>query len=170
MKKAIVFLSVFFIGVTCYAQQDVVAVAPCEAKSGISVSDAHTVTEMFIIQLSSKRIARVVTRAAIDKVIREHQFQTGDWSDDRKTAELGKALNANWVVHGTLQKLDGSFIITVSILNVKTPEVMGGGLIRMASIDEAFDLMNDLVDQTAQTMTGGSENTNETAKETRREY
>jgi hypothetical protein len=115
---------------------------------------------MFSIQLSAKKVARIVTRAALDKVVKEHEFQMIDWSDDKKTAELGKALSANWVVRGTLQKLDGSFITTVSILDVKTLEVMGGGRIRMASIGEAFDLMNELVDQTAHTMTGGSGQTN----------
>jgi TolB-like protein len=156
MRRIIASIVFVLLAGLCYAQQAVVAVAPFEARAGIALADADTVTEMFSIQLSAAKVARVVTRAALDKVMQEHKFQMSDWSDDSRTATLGKALNANWVVRGVLQKLDGSFIATVSILDVKTLEVMGGGRIRMTKIGEAFDLMKDLVDQTTYTITGGS--------------
>ncbi|MDR3302233.1 MAG: DUF1566 domain-containing protein [Spirochaetaceae bacterium] len=152
MKRAIVFITVFFIGVTCYAQQAVVAVAPFEARSGISASDAETITEIFSVQLSEKRTVTVVTRAALGKVMQEHGFQTGDWSNDSKIAELGRALNANAVVRGQVQKLGSSIVVTVSILDIKTLQVMSGATMRLATIDEVFDKMDGFVMQTSQTM------------------
>jgi TolB-like protein len=139
-----------------WAQMPVVAVAPFEAKAGISKTDADTITEIYSIRLSAARVVRVVTRDSLDKVIREHGFQAGDWSNDTKTAALGEALNADWIVRGTLQKLNVNIVITVTILDIKSLQVMGGGDIRIAGIDEAYDNMNSLVTQTVQTLTGGS--------------
>ena len=34
-------------------------------------------------------------RSKIAQIEKEHKFQLGDWSNDKKTAEVGKALNAN---------------------------------------------------------------------------
>mgnify|MGYP004547606165 CR=1 FL=1 len=34
-------------------------------------------------------------RSKISQIEKEHKFQLGDWSNDKKTAEVGKALNAN---------------------------------------------------------------------------
>jgi TolB-like protein len=156
MKKTLIPLLFVCLCTAVQAQQQpVVAVAPFEALSGISVADANTITEIYSIRLSAAKAVRVVTREALDKVIREHGFQTGDWSDDNKTAALGAALNADWVVRGTLRKLDNRFVITVSILDIKSLEVMGGADMRINSIGDAYDKMGDLVTQTVQTISGG---------------
>ncbi|MDR1507571.1 MAG: DUF1566 domain-containing protein [Treponema sp.] len=132
----------------------VVAVAPFEARAGISASDAGVITEVYSIRLSATGSARVVTREALDRVVREYQFQASDWSDDSKTAALGSALNADWIVRGTLQTLNNRMIVTVSVLDIKTLEVKGGADMRLSSIDEAYDRMDDLVARTVATMTG----------------
>ncbi|MDR1507573.1 MAG: DUF1566 domain-containing protein [Treponema sp.] len=158
MKKLLAGLGIFFVVLAAgvYAQQTVVvAVAPFEARAGIAAGDAETITEVYSIRLSVTRSVRVVNREALDRVVREHRFQAGDWSDDRKTAELGRALNADWVVRGTLQKLSSNFIITVSILDIRTLEVKGGADMRINSIDDAYDSMGTLVAQTLKTITTG---------------
>jgi TolB-like protein len=152
-----VFLAVVAVSaVVAWAQVPVVAVAPFEAKGGIPAADADTITEIYSIRLSAARVVRVVTRDSLDKVVREHGFQAGDWSNDTKTAALGEALNADWIVRGTLQKLGANLIVTVTVLDIKSLQVMGGGDIRIAGIDDAYDNMNALVSQTVQTLTGRS--------------
>jgi TolB-like protein len=136
------------------AETAVVAVAPFEAKGGISAADAETITELYSTRLVKANVVRVVTRDNLDKVVREHSFQAGDWSDDTKTAALGEALNANWVVRGIVQKLGANIIITVTVLDIKSLQVMGGGDIRIAGIDDAYDGINSLVSQTTQTLSG----------------
>jgi TolB-like protein len=157
MKKVLVLVFALSV-VSAFAQQTVVAVAPFEARTGISPSDAEVITEVYGIRLSATRSVRVVTREALDRVVREHQFQASDWSDDSKTAALGSALNADWIVRGTLQKLNNRIIVTVSVLDIKTLEVKGGADMRLNSIDDAYDQMNNLVTQTVSTMTGQTSN------------
>jgi TolB-like protein len=153
MKKT-VFAALIFAAAGAWAAEPVVAVAPFEARAGISAADADTITEIYSIRLSAARVVRVVTRGSLDKVIREHGFQAGDWSNDAKTAALGEALNADWIVRGALQKLGANLVVTVTILDIKSLQVMGGGDIRIAGIDDAYDNMSGLVSQTVQTLTG----------------
>ena len=155
MKKSLVFVFLAALALDVYAQQAVVAIAPFEARSGVSASDAETITEVYSIRLSANRPVQVVTREALVRAVREHRFQTGDWSDDNKTAALGRTLNAGWVVRGALQKLDGNFIITVSILDTKTLEVKGGADMWINSIEAAYDSMDNLVARTLKTITAG---------------
>lgn len=37
----------------------------------------------------------ILDRSKISQIEKEHKFQLGDWSNEKKTAEVGKALNAN---------------------------------------------------------------------------
>ncbi|MDR2792777.1 MAG: hypothetical protein LBB61_03790, partial [Treponema sp.] len=156
MKRAVIaaVMAVTAAGLGWGQQQAVVAVAPFEAKSGISIADANTITEIYSVRLAAARAVRVVTRDALDKVVREHGFQAGDWSDDRKTAALGKALNADWVVRGTLQKLESFYIVTATLLDIKSLEIMGGADMRLNRISDAYDNMGDFIAQTVQTVTG----------------
>jgi formylglycine-generating enzyme required for sulfatase activity len=154
MKKVLVFAFLAALAAGVYAQQVVVAIGPFEAKAGISAEDANIIAEVYRIRLSATRAVRVVTREDLDNVVREQRFQTSDWSDDSKTAALGNALNAHWIVRGTLQPVVNRIIVTISILDIKTLEVKGGADVRVSSIDDAYDQMDDLVAQTVSAMTG----------------
>jgi TolB-like protein len=156
MKKTLAGVLLAALCGVCYAQQTVVAIAPFEAKSGISVSDAALITEIFSKRLAAVWAGRVVTREDVDfeKVIGEHQFQMSDWSDENKTASLGQALNADWVVRGAIQTLNKRIIVTSTILDIKTLQIMGGTDMRLDSIDDIYDSMDDFVSQTVQTMIG----------------
>jgi TolB-like protein len=154
MKKIIITALFACVCAAAWGQQAVVAVAPFEAKSGISSADANTITEIYSVRLAASRSVRVVTRDSLDKVVREHGFQMGDWSNDNKTAELARALNADWVVRGTLQKLDNWYVVTATLLDIKTLEIMGGADMRLNSIGDAYDNMGPFVAQTVQTISG----------------
>ncbi|MDR1838593.1 MAG: hypothetical protein LBQ93_03285 [Treponema sp.] len=94
MKK---FLCCLLVTLSCagiFAQQPVVAVAPFEAISGISAADANMITRVFFIRLGNTNRVSLVDRGVVERVLREHQFQAGDWSNTQKTAELGSALKA----------------------------------------------------------------------------
>ena len=45
--------------------------------------------------VDSKTGVSFLDRSKISQIEKEHKFQLGDWSNDKKTAEVGKALNAN---------------------------------------------------------------------------
>ncbi len=49
----------------------------------------------FMNSVDYKTGVSFLDRSKISQIEKEHQFQLGDWSNDSKTAEVGKALNAN---------------------------------------------------------------------------
>jgi TolB-like protein len=131
-----------------------VAVAPFEEKTGIIKSDADAITEIFTAELLASKSVRIVTRANLDKVMSEMQFQMGDWSNDEKTAKLGEATNADWVVRGQVTKLGSRVIVTANSLDVKTLEMTGSARMQMSNIEDAYDQMESFVGGMIQTMTG----------------
>jgi TolB-like protein len=82
-------------------------------------------------------VVRVYTRGNIAAVMSEHRFQMSDLSSDEKTASLGKAANAEWVVRGQALKLGALIVVTVSLLDVNTLEIMVGAPMYLNAIEEA---------------------------------
>lgn len=68
-------------------------------------------------QLSIKKI-KIADRNAISEVMKEHKFQESDLSSDEKTAELGKFLNANYILKLKIGKYETVF----TFMNVNTLE------------------------------------------------
>jgi TolB-like protein len=147
-------LCCFVLGV--FAQQPVVAVAPFDAISGISATDANMITRVFFIRLGNTNRVSLVDRGVVERVLQEHRFQAGDWSDSQKTAELGRALNADWIVRGELERFGNNILVTVQFYDIKTFRFMGGTDLRLANADEAYDRMDPLVNKLIETISGSA--------------
>jgi TolB-like protein len=153
MKKTIfAILALFAITGLFSQQQPVVAVAPFDVISGVSATDAAMITDVFFVRLGNTRKVDLVNRTIVQRVIREHNFQSEDWSNKEKTAELGKALNADWIVQGDIRKMNNGILIIVQFYNIKTFKFEGGTDLRLANADEAYDKMNPLVDSLIKTI------------------
>jgi TolB-like protein len=153
MKKAVFILLALFAITRLFAQQQpVVAVVPFDVISGVSTTDATMITDVFFVRLGNTRKVDLVNRTIVQRVIKEHNFQLEDWSDKEKTAELGKALNADWIVQGDIRKMNNGILIIVQFYNIKTFKFEGGTDVRLANADEAYDKMNPLVDSLIQTI------------------
>jgi formylglycine-generating enzyme required for sulfatase activity/TolB-like protein len=154
MKKTLIVILTLFVCASLFAQQPVVAITPFTAISGISAADANAITRVFFIRLGNTR--QVILRGSdlVEQVLREHNFQTGDWSNQQKTAEIGRALNADWIVRGELEKFGTSILVTVQFYDIQTFRFMGGSDLRLVNADEAYDKMDPLVDKLIQTIKG----------------
>ena len=153
MNKMLALALALLASTSMFAQQrPVVAVVPFDAISGISATDVNMITRVFYIRLGNTGRVVLVDRNIVDRVIREHGFQTGDWSNQQKTAELGKALNADWIVRGELEAFGANILVTVQFFDIKTFQFMGGTDLRLANADDAYDRMNPLVDSLIETI------------------
>jgi TolB-like protein len=152
MKKTLFYILAMFTGMGVFAQQPVVAVAPFDAISGISSTDANMITRVFFIRLGNTNSVSLVDRSVVERVLQEHKFQVGDWSNQQKTAELGTALNADWIVRGELEKFGNNILVTVQFYDIRTFRFMGGSDLRLANVEEAYDKMDPLVDKLVQTI------------------
>jgi formylglycine-generating enzyme required for sulfatase activity/TolB-like protein len=153
MKKAVfIFFALFAITGIFAQQQPVVAVAPFDVISGVSATDAAMITDVFFVRLGNTRKVDLVNRAIVQRVIKEHNFQLEDWSNKDKTAELGKALNADWIVQGDIRRMNNGILIIVQFYSINTFKFEGGTDLRLANADEAYEKMNPLVDSLIQTI------------------
>jgi TolB-like protein len=156
MKKIIVVVVMVLTAGLCFGQQARVEVAPFTALSVNAVSDAETIAEIFGLELQAKNVVRVYTRGNIAAVMNENRFQMSDLSSDEKTASLGKAANADWVVRGQVQKLGAAIVITASLLDVNTLEIMAGAPMYLNTIEETAFKMNDFITTITQRITDRS--------------
>jgi len=150
MNKILFSIFFTFIVFKLFAQQPVVAVAPFDGISGISSTEANMINRVFTIRLGNTQKVTFVDRTIVERVIQEHHFQAGDWSNSQKTAELARALNADWIVRGEVEKFGNSILLTVQFYDIQTFRFMGGGDLRIANVDEAYDKMDPLVDKLVQ--------------------
>jgi hypothetical protein len=114
------------------------------------------ITRVFFIRLGNTNKVSLVDRSVVERVLNEHAFQAGDWSDQQKTAELGTALNADWIVRGEMEKFRTNILVTVQFYDIRTFRFMGGADLRLANVDEAYDKMDPLVDKLVETISGSS--------------
>jgi formylglycine-generating enzyme required for sulfatase activity len=156
MKKIVLGFTLAFLCGVCFAQQARVAIAPFTATSGNAASDAETIAEIFGLELQAKNVVRVYTRGNILAVMNENKFQMSDLSSDEKTASLGKAANADWVVRGQVQKLGNLIVVTASLLDVNTLEIMGGAPMYLNTIEEAAVKMDGFITTITQRISAGS--------------
>jgi len=152
MKKALFCIFTLFACVGVFAQQPVVAVAPFDAISGISATDANMITRVFFIRLGNTDKVSLVDRNVVDRVLREHSFQTGDWSNQQKTAELGRALNSDWIVRGELESFGTNILVTVQFYDIQTFRFMGGADLLLTNAAEAMEKMDPLVNKLVETI------------------
>jgi WD40 repeat protein len=165
MKKGFLCLCAFFACAGLFAQQPIVAVVPFDAISGVSAEDAGIITRVFFIRLGNTGKVSLVDRNVVERVLREHSFQVGDWLDQRKTAELGGALNADWITRGELQKVGSSILVTVRFYDIKTTRFVGGTDfidakdLRLANAEDAYNKMDPLVNKLTETIGGSTAQT-----------
>jgi len=158
MKKKVLFMVLTLFSVAAaFAQQPVVAVAPFDVISNaVTVEQADMINDVFFIRLGNTRAVNLVNRSIVERVLREHRFQADDWSNENKTAELARALNANWIVQGNIRRSGNFLLIIIQFYDIQTFEFKGGTDLRLANADEAYDKMDPLVESLIQTIRGSS--------------
>lgn len=154
MKRNLIFVCLLaLLGAGLFAQQQpVVAVAPFDAISGISATDASMITRVFFIRLGNTSKVSLVDRNVVDRILKEHSFQSGDWSNQQKTAELGKALNSDWIVRGELEKFGTNILLTVQFYDIQTFRFMGGADLLLDNAADAMNKMDPLVNKLVETI------------------
>lgn len=140
MKKCIVSVvfAVLIGAVLCAQAKPVVVVAPFDTK-GVAQDEAEVITELFTAEYANTGSASVVDRNSFDKIKAQLKFQSSDWSNSDKVAELGKALNANHVVVGQLLKFRSQIITTIKIIDVNTTTILASYTEKVSDIEKLFD-------------------------------
>ncbi|MDR1901280.1 MAG: pre-peptidase C-terminal domain-containing protein [Treponema sp.] len=156
MKKIIFGFALALLCGVCFAQQKAVAVAAFGNKRGISAESAQTITNLVIGRLSVNGIVRVVDRASFDKILEEMKFQASDWADKERTAALGEATNADFVIRGEIDTMDGLIIITARMIDIRTAQVVAYSDVELTRMNEARAKMPEFVETLVQSLSGNT--------------
>ena len=145
MKKCIVsaVFAVLIGAALCAQTKPVVVVAPFDVK-GVAQEDADVITELFTAEYANTGSASVVDRNSFDKIKTQLSFQSSDWSNADKVAQLGKALNANHVVVGQLLKFRGQIITTIKIIDVNTTTILASYTEKVKDIENLLDKLPEI--------------------------
>ncbi len=121
----------------------VVVIAPFDAK-GVPKDEADVITEIFTAEYAAAGGANVVDRTSFDKIRAQLSFQTSDWSNSDKVAQLGKALNANQVVVGQLFKFREQIVMTVKVIDVNTTTILSSHTEKVSDVEKLFDKISGI--------------------------
>ncbi len=117
---------------------------------GLSEDIAKTAAYLLESKLSNSSFINVIERNNIDKVVSELKYQlSGLTTSD--AAELGKHLNAQYVILGSLNKLGNLMIITAKLVNVETAKIEGTREVQCQN--GTIENISEMIDALAPTIT-----------------
>lgn len=100
-----------------------IAVVQLVAQVGVDPAIAVTVTGLLSGEIVSLRKFDVVDRANLDKVMREQALQQSGCSEEACAVKIGNILNVQKLVVGTVSRLGGQTIISVSFVDVERSRI-----------------------------------------------
>jgi formylglycine-generating enzyme required for sulfatase activity len=134
--------------------------APAQAKpkprlailpfTGGSPEDAETIAEFFSYEEEINRVFIPVPRTrAIENLMKEQQFQRSGLTDSDTIAELGKQLNADYVLAGHIAALGNNKLLLITIIDVKELRQIAGDYREYQQLERVVDLMPDMAKRIA---------------------
>jgi TolB-like protein len=113
--------------------------------TGGSPEDAETIAEFFSFEDEINRVFIPVPRTrAIENLMKEQEFQRSGLTDSDTIAELGKQLNADYVLAGHIAALGDSKLLLITIINVNELRQIAGDYREYRRIESVIDVMPDM--------------------------
>jgi hypothetical protein len=110
----------------CFGQQTLVVPPVYNRGAGLSAGDLETITDLILNAIQRQGRFDVPDRETIALRTAELKFQMSDWSDDAKSIQMGKAINANYLARSIIAPLDGTVnLLQIRILDINTTKILG---------------------------------------------
>ena len=127
------------------AEKITVAVLPF---SSANEEEGDTLASMFANELSKRKVYRVLTRnSQMEKVMKELNFQRNGLTDENTIIQIGRALNAQYVLAGNISKLGRNNVLIVSMINVETFENKTGDNKSFRNIEDVIQFVPQIVNE-----------------------
>ncbi|MCB4791385.1 MAG: CsgG/HfaB family protein [Elusimicrobia bacterium] len=127
INKLIVILSFLIISSAglIFAEADKklnIAVADFNAKN-VSEMEAVAVSDFFRIELVNIGVFNVLERKNMEMVLAEQKFQVSGCTDQECAVKMGKLLNSNKIITGSLYKIDTIFYISAQVIDIESGKI-----------------------------------------------
>ena len=121
------------------------AVIPFAHRAGVSAQDAETLAQLLAIGiLNTGRYAVVPRLSIIQAALREQGFQMMGYTDNAGMASLGRAMNADFVLGGSITGLGATNLFISQILSVEGGSVAASENVQYQAIADGIELMGEL--------------------------
>lgn len=144
MKKILCALSIVIAAAAVFAKPKLMAIATFDINNN-AVSEAEGITELYIAELASTGKVSIVDRNNFNKLLKEMNFQAGDWADSEKTIRLGTASGASVIGRGQIIKLGNKMYLSATVIDVKTAKVISSAKTQFESLDDIFNILPGFV-------------------------
>lgn len=123
-----------------------IVVIPFDVK-GVSEDEADVLFEVFQSEFANIGKAKIVDRSSLEKIKKQQEFQTSDWSNTDKVAEMGKALNASMVVTGQIMMFKSNLVTTIKLIDVNTTEIISSVVEKTSSTDDLYSKLSTMANK-----------------------
>jgi TolB-like protein len=140
MKKTIIVPILVLIATAAFAQaKPRLGILPFTGGTG---RDGDAIASLFANSQDLKQEFSIVPRtSSIDAVMREQEFQRSGLTDSDTIADLGKQMNADYVVSGHIAPLGNTNLLSISIVDVRTMRQVAGDYEEYDRIEAVRDLL-----------------------------
>ena len=114
-------------------------------EKNISKEKADTVADFIRTQLSNNSNLIIVERNNMDSILKEQMFQKSGCTEADCAVELGKVLNVEKIIVGSVSMLDKKIYINIRLVDIETAQAIFGETKEIASESELFSSCKDLV-------------------------
>lgn len=118
-RGACLFLFLFLIFPSAYASKITVAVLDFDGKN-VKSESAEAVTELLRTELFSTGRFSVVERQKIKSVLDEQKLQMSGVTDSEQAVEIGKLLNVQAILLGSVSKFGMTYLVNTRLVNVRS--------------------------------------------------
>ncbi|PJA27947.1 MAG: hypothetical protein CO189_05715 [candidate division Zixibacteria bacterium CG_4_9_14_3_um_filter_46_8] len=101
----------------------VVAILDFDKKGDISNGDSEAISEQFRNMIIEKDVFEVMANDKIMQILEQQSFQLTGATETGKAVELGKLLNVNKLVTGSVSRLGREWTLSARIINIETGKI-----------------------------------------------
>jgi TolB-like protein len=133
------------------------AVLPFAVPSGVNQGDAEVLAQLLAVEIANSGKYAVLPRTAtIQSVMTEHRMQRSGLTEADNIKVIGKALNAQYVLAGSVRSLGRTNLFTAEIINIENASQLTGNAVNYQAMDDGLKLMAELSVKLTGGVPGGS--------------
>jgi formylglycine-generating enzyme required for sulfatase activity/TolB-like protein len=121
------------------------AILPFAAPAGVDQGDAEVLAQLLAVEIANSGKYAVLPRTAtIQSVMAEHQIQRSGITEAGNIKVIGQALNAQYVLAGSVRSLGRTNLFTAEIINIENASQLAGDAVNYRVLDDGLKLMAEL--------------------------
>lgn len=109
------------------------AVAPFKL-ANVSAADAEVIADALRSELTATDTFKVVDRGRMEEILGEQRFQLLGVTNEAEAVKLGRILNVEEMVFGSMSKLGKTIYLTATVISIETAEVKASKSIEGGSV------------------------------------